>query len=96
MKTRSLLSVPIHPFILALYFPLTLFYLNIEEAVFPSTERALLFTAVFAVFAVLCTRPFYKSWENSALLASLVIFLFFTYGHIQNLTQNIGIGSILI
>jgi hypothetical protein len=34
MKIKSILSVPFHPFVLAIYFPLTLFYLNIEEAVF--------------------------------------------------------------
>jgi hypothetical protein len=93
MKIKSILSVPFHPFVLAIYFPLTLFYLNIEEAVFSSTERALLFTSVFAVIVFLLARLFFKEWWKAALLASLIIFLFFTYGHIQNLAQSVTLGS---
>jgi len=96
MKIKSILSVPFHPFVLAIYFPLTLFYLNIEEAVFSSTERALFFTSVFSVIAFLVARLFFKDWRKAAFLASLLIFLFFTYGHLQNLAQNVTLGSFVL
>ena len=96
MKNKSILSIPMHPFILALYFPLTLFYLNIEEAAISSIGRAIVFTVAFSALTFLVARLVSKSWGKAALFASFVIFLFFTYGHLQNLAQNITIGSVSI
>lgn len=65
MKTKSILSVPFHPFVLALYFPLTLFYLNIEEAAISSIGRAIIFTIAFAMVTFLFSRLVFNSWKTS-------------------------------
>lgn len=88
MKTKSLWNAPWHLAAFVLYFPLALYSLNIEETVFASTQRAFLFALGFSLIAVALGVLMVRGWRRAAAMASWIILLFFTYGHVQNILQT--------
>ena len=79
----------LYPFLLAVYPILALWNTNFDrmgiiEIVLPITTTLLISLVIF-----LLLRLILRSWSKAALLTSLLIVLFFTYGHIFNLlVQN--------
>ena len=83
-------KTPFHPFILALYFVLSLLGLNISQMYAQEAMRAVLLVIILAGALLFVMRLFYKDWQRGALATSLLLVLFFTYGHVYNfLEQNI-------
>jgi hypothetical protein len=79
---------PFHPFIFALYFVLSLLGLNISQLFPHEALRAVLIVLAFAGFLLITMRLVYKDWQRGALAASLVLALFFTYGHVYNFLEK--------
>ena len=82
-------KLPIHPILLAAYAVLALFAHNIEEIPFTVTIRTLLFSlvATLALFGIL--RLTLKDWRRAGLVASLLLALFFSYGHLYAYLENV-------
>ena len=72
----------LHPYLFSLYFILFLYAINIQYTPFPSTYRVILFhlIAVSILFALF--RLLSKNWYRAALVTSLVVVLFNSYGHV--------------
>ena len=80
-------SLKIHPFLLGIFPVLFLFLNNISETNFPAIVRSLLFTFGLACVLYFLIRLFIHSPEKAALVCSLFLFLFFSYGHLFDLLQ---------
>lgn len=89
---KKISTIPFYPILLSLYFPLALYLINIEEVVFSATTRAFVFAVGLTLIIFGGTRLVWKTWNKAALFAALILFLFFTYGHIFNLAQTTPMG----
>lgn len=72
----------LHPFLFAAFPVLSLYMVNITEIPFSVVLRPLLAALASAGLLVLLFRPIGKKWRRAALGASLVLLLFFSFGHI--------------
>lgn len=79
---------PLHPFLFAFYFVLSLLGLNISQLFPQEALRAVLIVIAFAGFLLLIFRLIFKDWQRGALAASLVLVLIFTYGHVYNFLEK--------
>ena len=78
----------VHPYLFAAYGVLTLFANNIA-----SIDRSAIRSLLFALLGAILIFIFFRIWLRDSLKAGLVssaaILLFFSYGHVQSLLQNI-------
>lgn len=79
----------LHPFLLALSTVLSLFTANLREIEFMASVRSLVFALFFAWGVYLASWLIFRKWQISAPAASLLILLFFTYGHLQKALLSI-------
>ncbi len=84
---------PLHPLLLGLYPVLALYLLNIEETPPYATLRSLAFTGIVLAVILAASLLLFRSLHKSALAASLLILLFFTYGHVLNVLENAEWGQ---
>jgi hypothetical protein len=91
---RDLSAAPIHPVLIALLFPLYLLAANVDQWVDLSTAWAPigLCLALGSILFAICARLF-GGWQRGGLLASLLLVLFFTFGHVRLAFAGFGIGS---
>jgi hypothetical protein len=81
--------IPIHPLFFAAYPILALLAFNATELNVSNGFRSLLVSAIFALLLLLLFRWIYHDAKLGALIASALLILFFSYGHIYN--QSVGI-----
>lgn len=74
----------IHPLLFAAYPVFTLFASNIDQIKSTAIVRSLLLSVVAAVVIWLILYLMMKDWRRSAILVSLYLVLFFSYGHIYH------------
>jgi hypothetical protein len=85
-----------HPFLLGVYPILALYAFNINEAQISDVYPALLLSAAAVIIVYLGLRLFTKEMKKPALILSLAIALFFSYGHIYNLFKTISFEQFTI
>jgi hypothetical protein len=93
LPSGSALDLPVHPLLFAVYPILFLVAWNIQEIYLFQTVRSLLaslllWTVVWAAVSV-ATRDV----RSAALLTTLTIIAFFSYGHIYNGVEDLSLGS---
>jgi hypothetical protein len=89
-------SFQIHPFLLGIFPVLSLYLSNISETNFPASVRSLLFALGMTIVVHLLLRLIIRSSEKAALISSLFLILFFSYGHLYDLSQGFLIGGVRI
>ena len=87
---RSLIA---HPFLLAIFPVIFSYSVNMHELVpkdiiFPSV---LILSITFTIWVIL--RFILKSGRKAGLIISIALILFFTYGHIYNVVNDISVGD---
>src|SRR3990172_13379693 len=82
------LTFPFHPFFLAIFPILFLYSHNIKELFINSTFLPLAVTIVLTSFLTIVLKVFMKDFKKVAAFVSLLLVLFFSYGHILNLMKN--------
>ena len=91
-------TFPIHPFLFAVFPVLFLYSHNIREILPDVVIKPLIAVIILTVILVVILNFLIKNQEKAALLSSLFIVLFFSYGHVANLisdfTYNVGEISI--
>lgn len=89
MKLSKYFSFPFHPFLFSIYPALALFAYNVRQIEPVAAYRALLVSllAVSGIFLLLLLA--FRNLQKAGLLSSLMVVLFFSYGHIYNLLQTI-------
>src|SRR4030066_609807 len=76
---------PIHPFLFAVFPVLFLYSHNIREILPDVVIKPLIAVIILTVILVVILNFLIKNQEKAALLSSLFIVLFFSYGHVANL-----------
>lgn len=85
-----------YPFLLAIYPAITLLAHNIEEIKVITGLRSIVISLLCATLLLCLLRSLLKDWHRAALLTSLFLIFFFSYGHIYNLAKDWGtIGAFL-
>jgi hypothetical protein len=75
-------SYVFHPFLIGIYPTLYLLSENIQEIRLSEGFRTLLLSLLSAILLLLLLQIILKNWQKAALVTSLLLFLFFSYGHI--------------
>ena len=94
---RNLLNrLLLFPFLLGLYFPLSIISQNLREIDLRTIPRSLLAVTMVVLVLLLLLCLVLKSWHKSALLTTLLVFGFFLYGLAYSLfKQPTVLGGLL-
>lgn len=83
-----------HPIFFALYPVLTLLSANVAEIPIKDSFRAILFSLLLVVLVLVFFQALLRNWSKSSLLTSLLLIVFFSYGHIYGLLAGIELWGI--
>jgi hypothetical protein len=91
------LSTPVlFPFLLAAYPVIALLAQNLGQLELHAGLRALIFSLLAAAVLFLLARLLLRDSQRASLLVALVLLLFFTYGHVYDLIEDLSVSNILI
>ena len=85
---KKLANVPFHPLVAAIYFVLSLYGLNVDQVKLEVALRAMLIVPLFAAGMWAVLRLIFKDWRRSAMLTTLWLILFFSYGHVYHFLEG--------
>ncbi|HEX6036301.1 MAG TPA: sulfatase-like hydrolase/transferase [Anaerolineales bacterium] len=91
-----LAAFPWHTLFIALYAPLGLGAHNIGQTSLSSMVRAVILSGIFAVLILFVCWVFLRRWQAAGVVATLLMILFLTYGHLYNLIGDLQVGGFLI
>jgi cytochrome c oxidase subunit IV len=80
--------IPLHPILFASYFVLSLLGSNISQLYPGAAVRSLLIALVMAGFLLILMRLIFMDWQRGALATSLLLVLFFSYGHVYDFLEK--------
>ena len=80
-------DLPIHPLVVAAYAVLSIFALNVEQVRAAAMLRALVVSLVGGMLLWTLTSLACRDWRRGAILTSLLLALFFSYGHLYHLLE---------
>lgn len=84
---------PLHPFLFAIYPILALLAFNISEVDYSSGIRPLGLSILVAGLLVLIFYLFYRDWRRTAFISTILLILFFSYGHIYILLKGVEVSG---
>ncbi len=82
-------KTPFYPFLIALFPVLALYNANIGDARIQYLFRPLLFSLIIGLIAFGILLAIFRKLHRAALVSTLVLLLFFTYGHVYYLLRSI-------
>jgi len=86
----------IHPVLFSVYAVLYLYSSNISQVVAKETGRSFVVAILLSLVLLILLRVFTKNWYKAALISSVGLILFFSYGHFMDLARGFSIGSVLL
>jgi hypothetical protein len=89
-------KIPFHPVVFAIYPVIALLAANVSEIPFGDTRRGFCAALLLGVLSLCILQLLVKNWHKAALITSIGMILFFTYGHIYSLIQGVSVGPLLI
>ena len=89
-KQSWLKRFPLHPFLFAIYPILALLNINIAEVDMGSGVRPLLLSLLVAGLLMLISYLLFRDLRRAALLATLLLILFYSYGHLYILLKGVN------
>jgi hypothetical protein len=92
-KPSWLQRFPLHPLLFAVYPILALLAFNISEVDYSSGFRPLVLSILVAGLLVLIFYLIYRDWRRTALISTIILILFFSYGHIYILLKGVEMGG---
>ncbi len=93
---HKLQFTPLYPLFLAIYPALALVGININEVEPSVLWRPLIVVLLSAAILLVALRLLLRDWYRAALLLSVLIFLFFTYGHLYLFLKTINVAGFII
>ncbi|MDQ3004221.1 MAG: hypothetical protein M3R47_02370 [Chloroflexota bacterium] len=84
---------PLHTLVLATYPILALLEANLSEVSLSAAARPLAFSILAAVILLLICQWFVQDWKRAALISSVILILFYSYGHIYLLMKGINLNG---
>jgi len=95
-KPGWLQRVPLHPFLFAVYPILALLAINISEVDPTSGWRPALLSVLVAGLLTLAFYAIFREGKRAALLATIVLTLFFSYGHVYILLKGVELNELFL
>ena len=92
-KPSLLQHFPLHPFLFAIYPILALLAFNIFEVDLSSGFRPVTVALVVVGFLALISRQMHRDWRRAALSLTIVLILFYSYGHIYILLKGVNVDG---
>lgn len=86
----------LYPFLFSLYPGLALVAHNLSEITFSDSLRSLIVSLFLASTLFFISKLLFDDWPRAALLATIALILFFSYGHTYNLLREATIFDILV
>jgi hypothetical protein len=86
----------LHPFLFSLYAPLALLSVNIQEMVLSDAWRTLAVCLAVAAMLLLGTVILLRDVHAAGVLATQVLVLLLSYGHVYDLAKNAQIGGLVV
>lgn len=93
---KQISAFPWHSLLIALYAPLGLGAHNIGQTSIGSIVRAVMLSGMFAILLLLVCRFFLRNWQVAGVVATLLLILFLTYGHLYNFISDLEVGGFLV
>src|ERR1041384_972533 len=93
---RKIQAVPFYPLFFIAYPAVALMGININEVEPVFLWRPLMVLVLTAAILFGLFRFLFKDWHRDAIALSILIFLFFTYGHLYLYLKKIEIAGIII
>jgi len=84
------INKPITPFLFALFPILILLGNNIDQVVFSIALRSLIISTLITGVVFLLFRWVFQQWSQAAIITSICLFLFYSYGHAYRWINNLG------
>ncbi|HSL31269.1 MAG TPA: hypothetical protein VK900_18855 [Anaerolineales bacterium] len=88
--------VPLHPFFFAVYPILALLAINISELDLAAGFRPLLLSVFITGLVFLSLQFILRDGKRAALLTTLFLILFYSYGHVYNLLKGVQLSGIFL
>ncbi len=85
-----------HPVFFAIFPVLAFLSQNIQQIPFSQANRSLVLSIFSALLLLLLFRVVFRDWYKAAALASFMLILFFSYGHVYMMLKQTRIVGILI
>jgi hypothetical protein len=95
-KPGWLRRIPIHPFLFAVYPILALLAINISEVDPSSGWRPLLLSVLVAGLLMLGFYAIFRDWKRAALLSTIILIMFYSYGHVYILLKGVEINGLYL
>lgn len=90
-EMNALRRYAFHPLLLGAYPVLALLAFNIEQTEAKTAIRAFIVTMIVVILLLLLLRLLIRDWQKAALTCSMLVILFFTYGHIYEYLQQVSV-----
>ena len=84
---------PLHTLVLATYPILALLAVNFSEVSLSAAVRPLAFSILASVILILMFQWFVQDWKRAALISSVILILFYSYGHLYILMKGIDLNG---
>jgi hypothetical protein len=85
---------PFHPFLFAIFPMLSLLATNITEIRTTEAIRSLVISSIAAIFLVVSLNALFRDRYKSAIISTVFLILFFSYGHVYHFLETIQIAGI--
>lgn len=95
-STSWISRCPLHPVLFALYPILALLSFNISEVAVYSGYRSMLVSLGFSSILLIVFRFVFRDWRRAALASTIILILFYSYGHLYIALKGIVWAGIYI
>ncbi len=95
-KSSWLRNAPIHFLLFAVYPVIALLAFNISQVDFSAGLRPLLLSVLVAGLLLLVFYAIYRDWKRAALITTIILISFFSYGHVYILIKGINVGGLYL
>ena len=85
---------PLYPILFSIFPVLTLAGYNIDEISLDVIWRPLLVAMLVGVILLGLAKLIFQNWDRAALAVSIVLFLFFIYGQVYNVLEDVTFGDV--
>jgi hypothetical protein len=93
-QARDIQRHLLHPLIFAAYPILYQLAVNISEISIRHGYRSLIVSLIVTVIVVLTLRAFYHDWQRAALVTTILLILFYSYGHVYMALKGFTLSEI--
>jgi len=93
---RNFRFIHAHPLFFGIFPPLAMLIANAGYTPLSSIAHPLVFSVLISLLIFLVVRAFVRKWDKAAIISSILILVFFTFGHLYDLLKPVKVIHIEI